>query len=80
METKSKWVETITSRKLWAAVANFVTMMIVATGGSVSKGEQIAALILAGASVIAYIVAQGLVDTATVNAKAEVAAMEVVHQ
>lgn len=70
MNTKSKWIETITSRKLWAAVANFVTMLLIALGKTTSQAEQIAALIIAGATVIAYIVAQGLVDSATLNAQA----------
>ena len=67
---KNKWIETITSRKLWAAVANFVTMLLIAMGKDASQAEQVAALIIAGATVIAYIVAQGLVDSATVKADA----------
>lgn len=30
---KINWVRKLTSRKLWTAVASFVSMMIVATGG-----------------------------------------------
>lgn len=56
------WVRKLTSRKLWAAVASFVSMMIVALGYAESTATQIAALIMAGASVIAYIVGEGLVD------------------
>ena len=70
MSTKSKWIETITSRKLWAAVANFVTMLLIALGKDASEAEQVAALIIAGATVIAYIVAQGLVDSAVVKSEA----------
>ncbi len=56
------WVRKLTSRKLWAAVASFVSMMIVATGGTESTATQITALIMAGASVVAYIIGEGLTD------------------
>lgn len=56
------WVRKLTSRKLWAAVASFVSMMIVATGGAETTAAQVTALIMAGASVIAYIIGEGLTD------------------
>ena len=56
------WVKKLTSRKLWTAVASFVSMMIVATGGAESTATQITALIMAGASVVAYIIGEGLTD------------------
>ena len=31
---KIDWVRKLTSRKLWTAVASFVSMMILATGGT----------------------------------------------
>lgn len=58
------WVRKLTSRKFWAAVASFVSMMIVAFGGTENSATQIAALIMAGASVIAYIIGEGLTDVA----------------
>lgn len=58
------WVRKLTSRKLWTAVASFVSMMIVATGGAESTATQITALIMAGASVVAYIIGEGLTDAA----------------
>ena len=58
------WVRKFTSRKFWAAVASFVSMMIVAFGGTENSATQIAALIMAGASVIAYIIGEGLADNA----------------
>ena len=57
-------VRKLTSRKFWAAVASFVSMMIVAFGGTETSATQIAALIMAGASVIAYIIGEGLTDAA----------------
>lgn len=56
------WIRKLTSRKLWTAVASFVSMMIVATGGAESTATQVTALIMAGASVIAYIIGEGLTD------------------
>lgn len=58
------WVRKFTSRKFWTAVASFVSMMIVAFGGTENSATQIAALIMAGASVIAYIIGEGLADNA----------------
>lgn len=59
---KIDWIKKLTSRKLWAAVASFVSMMIVACGGAESQATEVAAIIMAGASVIAYIIGEGLVD------------------
>lgn len=58
------WVKKLTSRKFWTAVASFVSMMIVATGGTESTATQVTALIMAGASVVAYIIGEGLTDAA----------------
>lgn len=58
------WVRKLTSRKFWAAVASFVSMMIVAFGGTENTATQVAALIMAGASVVAYIIGEGLADAA----------------
>lgn len=42
---KINWVRKLTSRKLWTAVASFVSMMIVATGGAENTATQVTALI-----------------------------------
>ena len=65
------WVKKLTSRKFWAAVASFVSMMIVAFGGTENTATQVAALIMAGASVIAYIIGEGLADAANANIEIE---------
>lgn len=62
------WTRKLTSRKFWASTASFVSMMIVAAGGNQSTAEQVTALIMAGASVVAYIVAEGLTDAANTAA------------
>ena len=61
------WKKKLTSRKFWAAVAEFVTMLVIALGGTQETAVQITALIMAGAGVIAYIIGEGLIDTAAMK-------------
>ena len=61
------WKRKLTSRKFWAALADFVTMLIIAFGGTKETAVQVTAIILAGASLLAYIIAEGLVDAANVG-------------
>lgn len=61
------WVRKLTSRKFWLSIANFVTMMIVACGGTENQAAQVAALIMAGATVVAYVIGEGLADAANVE-------------
>lgn len=56
--------EKLTSRKLWVSVGSFVSMIIVATGGTENQAAQVAALIMAGATVLGYLIGEGLVDAA----------------
>lgn len=67
------WKTKLTSRKFWAAVAEFVTMMFIALGGTQETATQITALIMAGAAVIAYIVGEGLIDAASARSDIYVA-------
>lgn len=60
---KIDWVRKLTSRKFWLSLASFVSMLIIACGGSESKAQQIAAIIMAGASVIGYAIGEGLADS-----------------
>lgn len=62
------WVRKLTSRKFWAATADFVAMMIVAFGGAESEATKVTALIMAGAGVVAYILGEGLADAGNVEA------------
>ena len=61
------WKRKLTSRKFWAAVCNFVGMLVMAFGASAGTAEKITALIMAGATVIAYIIAEGMVDAASAD-------------
>ena len=62
MENKINWKAKLTSRKFWAAVVGFVTPLLVAFGASDAVVAQAAAIIMSGATVIAYIVGEGMVD------------------
>lgn len=64
MEKKIDWAKKLTSRKFWAAVAGFVGPLLLAFGASESTAAEVTALIMAGASVVAYIIGEGLVDAA----------------
>ena len=65
---KIDWIRKLTSRKFWLSLASFISMMIVACGGSEGKAQQIAALIMAGASVVGYAIGEGLADSASFKA------------
>lgn len=58
------------SRKFWAAVVNFITQLLIAFKVQENEVAQVAAVIMAGAGVIAYIVGEGMADAA--GAKADV--------
>lgn len=62
------WKTKLTSRKLWAAVTEFVSMLMFAFGYAEDTVTQVAALIMAGAGLVAYIVAEGLVDAKAASA------------
>lgn len=56
------WRRKLTSRKLWAAVVEFVSMLMIALGDSQEQASRVAALIMAGAGAVAYIIGEGLAD------------------
>lgn len=58
----TNWKRKFTSRKFWAAVAGFVGPLLLTFGVSNEKTTQITGVIVAGASVIAYILGEGLID------------------
>ena len=67
---KINWKAKLTSRKFWVSVASFITMVATAAGAGEDATVQITALIMAGASVVAYIIGEGLSD-ASYNANAQ---------
>lgn len=58
------WKRKLTSRKFWAAVAGFVGGIMTAFKLDDSVITQVTAIIMAGASVVAYIIGEGLADAA----------------
>ena len=56
------WKRKLTSRKFWAAIVGFITPMLLAFGMAEDSVTQVVAIIMAGADVVAYIIAEGLVD------------------
>ena len=56
------WKRKLTSRKFWLSIAAFVTMLIVYFTGDAEKAERVSALIMAGATIIGYVIAEGLTD------------------
>lgn len=68
---KIDWRRKLTSRKLWAAVADFVGMLMIALNVAEETVTQVTALILAGAGAVAYIIAEGLTDVAAQNTESK---------
>lgn len=66
--TQIDWKRKLTSRKLWLAIAGFVSGLILAFGGQESTATTVAGCILQGASVIGYLLAEGLTDAASAGA------------
>lgn len=69
---KIDWIRKLTSRKFWLSVASFVSMLIVALGGNENMAAQITALIMAGATVVGYVIGEGLADAANKTPESEV--------
>ncbi len=61
---KINWKQKLTSRKFWAAAAGFLSMLLVYFGRDAGAAEQVAALVMAAGSLIAYIMGEGLADGA----------------
>jgi hypothetical protein len=60
--TKNDIVRKLTSRKLWLAVIGFVTPLLLAFGVTESATAQVTAIIMAGADVLGYVLAEGIAD------------------
>lgn len=60
---KIDWKRKLTSRKLWLSIASFVSMLYIYLGYAESDAQKLAALIIAGATVIGYVIGEGLADS-----------------
>ena len=60
---KDDIIRKLTSRKLWLSVASFISMLMVALNYTENQAAQVAALIMAGASIVGYVLGEGLADS-----------------
>ena len=60
---KIDWSRKLTSRKFWAAVAGFVTGVVVFVKSPTSSPEAITSLIMSTGTLVAYIIGEGLADS-----------------
>ena len=65
---KIDWVRKLTSRKFWMSIASFVAMLMVALGQPEATATQVTSLIMAGATVIGYVIGEGLADYGNADA------------
>ena len=64
---KNDIVRKLTSRKFWLAVVALVTGLLAAFNVDAGTVEKVCGIIMSGASVVAYIIAEGLVDAENKN-------------
>lgn len=60
---KEQIIRKLTSRKLWMALAGLVSGLVLAFGGDENVAQTVSGVILQAASVIGYLIAEGLVDS-----------------
>lgn len=61
------WVTKLSSRKFWIAIIGFLTPLLVAFGVTDSKIAEVASIIMAGGTLIAYILCEGFVDSSRIK-------------
>ena len=64
---KINWKQKLTSRKFWSAVVGFVTAILIALKIDNLTIEQVVSVISATSILIAYIIGEGMVDSARVG-------------
>lgn len=68
---KIDWIKKLTSRKFWLALVTLVTGLILAFKGDAETVETVSGCIMSLASVIAYIVGEGLTDASATSSATE---------
>ena len=66
-EVKIDWKRKLTSRKFWVAIIGFTTTVMIALNIDKMTVEQVAAIISAMGTLIAYIIGEGLTDAAHIK-------------
>lgn len=64
---KIDWARKLTSRKFWAAVVGFAAPLMTMLQVSDDTAVQVTALIMAGGTLIAYIIGEGMTDAAKIG-------------
>ncbi len=75
---KIDWATKLKSRKFWLSIIGFVSGMIIFITGNEQLAEAIGGLIMSAASVIAYIIGEGLSDAAYNKALASKEVMKLI--
>lgn len=63
------WKRKLTSRKFWAAVVGFAAPLMTMLHVSDDVAVQVTSLIMAGGTLIAYIIGEGMTDAANKDSK-----------
>ena len=58
----TNWKRKLTSRKFWAAVAGFITGIIIYITSEDKSPEKLTAVIMSAGSLIGYIIGEGIAD------------------
>lgn len=74
---KIDWARKLSSRKLWVAIAGFVSGLIMVFGGTETMASTVSGVILQGAAVLGYLIAEGLADSAHTSDVIELVETEV---
>ena len=74
---KIDWARKLSSRKLWIAIAGFVSGLIMVFGGTETMASTVSGVILQDAAVLGYVLAEGLADSAHTNDVIEVVETEI---
>ena len=74
---KIDWARKLSSRKLWIAIAGFVSGLIMVFGGTETMASTVSGVILQGAAVLGYLIAEGLADSAHTSDVVEVVETEI---
>lgn len=72
--SKIDWVAKLTSRKFWMAITGLVSGILLALHFDEQTVTQITGIIMSAASVLAYIIGEGIIDAAGARADSETTA------
>lgn len=59
------WKRKLTSRKFWTAIVGFISAILLGFGLGDSTITHVTSIIMSGATLIAYIIGEGLVDASS---------------